>query len=471
MTVLERAPFLAVLAALVAAIGVADRTDPFLLPILALFVSAGALLCSFLKTIRGQWPLFFFVLLLTLLGSLRIAYVLSRPPLPPLRVRTEGIVTEVRPWGRMYVAVFEAPEGSFLLRLPFATVTEGMRLSVEGLSRPLRSASRKGFDEERFWKGYGVLAWLSPSRIESTPEQPWNLHRFRYEVSRLLSIHMPRLTGAYLRAAWIGHRDASLDEAHRAWGTRHLLAVSGFHVGIVVLSASLLLRRGRSRILLLSLILWGYVLLTGGAPSALRAGVMVQAALLAELLGRPRSSVNSVAVAAVGLLLYSPYLFWNIGWRLSVLAALLIAALYEEGSLKGAAFWLVLSPAVWLVSFPQSAHTFGAVPLVGAPLNLFAPPFFSFALAFASAAALLHMAGAPLSLWLLDAAEGAFFLWECLANGFLYLIPWSVSWGSFLSWCGSGLLFLWLCRAMRLPWGRAVPIALTGSVAAFLIFI
>ena len=65
---------------------------------------------------------------------------------------------------------------------------------------------------------------------------------------------------------------------------------------------------------------------------------MIQTALLAELLGRPRSSVNSVAVAAVSLLLFSPYLFWNVGWRLSVLAALLIAAVLEEGSLRGTAF-------------------------------------------------------------------------------------------------------------------------------------
>ena len=79
--------------------------------------------------------------------------------------------------------------------------------------------------------------------------------------------------------------------------------------------------------------------------------------LFRSLLGRPRSSVNSVAVAAVSLLLFSPHLFWNVGWRLSVLAALLIAAVLEEGSLRGTAFWIVLSPSIWLISFPQTSYT------------------------------------------------------------------------------------------------------------------
>lgn len=471
MTLLARAPFLAILAALVTAMGCGEKAEPLLPPTLAVLVSAGVLLCTFQGEVRGQWPLFLFVLFLTFSVSLRVVCVLHRPPSVPLHLQTEGIITGVRPWGRMYAAVLETPEGRFLLRLPFATVTEGTRLSVEGVPRPLRGANGKGFDEERFWRGYGVLAGFSASRLEPDPEQPWSFHRLRHELSRLLSIHTPALTGAYLRAAWTGHRDASLNEAHRTWGTSHLLAVSGFHVGIVVLSASFLLRRGRLRFLVLSLLLWGYVLLTGAAPSALRAGIMIQAALAAELLGRPQSSVNSVAIAAVGLLLHSPYLFWNVGWRLSVLAALLIAALHEGGRLKGVRFWMLLSPMIWIVSFPQSAQTFGDVPLVGALLNLFAPLFFSFALSLASAAVLLHLMGVPLTSWILEAIEGAFSLWEFLANGLALLIPWSVSWGFLLAWCGAGLLFLVLCRAMRLSWLRTGLVTLVGSLSSFLIFL
>ncbi len=472
MTVLARAPFLAVLAGLVVAMGAEERAGAFGMTLLALFVTAGILLCSFIRERGGQWPLFILVLCLVLSASARITLVLKRPLSCPLHVRAEGTVTEVRPWGRAHVAVLDTPHGGLLLRLPFASLTEGTRLVAEGVSRPLRRSARgKGFDEERFWGAYGVVAWLSPSRLEPTLEQPWNIHRLRFEVSRFLVIHLPDRSGAYLRAAWTGQRDEALNEAHRAWGTAHLLAVSGFHVGIVVICASSLLRRARLRPLWISLLLWGYVLLTGGAPSALRAGLMIQAALLGELLGRPSSSVNSVALAAVCLLCFSPRLFWNVGWRLSVLAALVIAAIHEEGSLKRTWFWLGLSPAVWFATFPQAAYVFEGVPLAGLLLNLFAPGFFTFALPLASLVVLLHLMGLPLVPCLLGAVEGVFILWEKLADLLLGVIPWSVAWGPFLSWCGTGFVFLCLCRAMRLPWLRTLWLMLLGSLTAFLIFL
>ena len=131
----------------------------------------------------------------------------------------------------------------------------------------------------------------------------------------------------------------------------------------------------------------------------------------------------------------------------------------------------MLSPSIWLISFPQTSYTFGSVPLAGLILNLFAPAFFSFAFSLTSAAALLHLAGLPLTSWLLDAAEGAFSLWGLLANGLVFLVPWTISWGPFMSWCGTGFLFFWLCRAMRLSWAQTAPIAWVGSAAAFLIFL
>ena len=115
MTILKRVPFLAILAALIAAMGLEEEAGPVLLPILASFTAAGVLLCSFRKEERGQWPLFVLVLLLTLLASVRIVCVLYRPLPTSMIVRTEGIVTSVRPWGRTYTAVLDTPQGRFLL--------------------------------------------------------------------------------------------------------------------------------------------------------------------------------------------------------------------------------------------------------------------------------------------------------------------------------------------------------------------
>ena len=470
MTFLIRSPFLLILGALAVAMALYDRTGASVL-LTGPLAASGIALCSYEQDIRGQWEALGMVLLLTLLCGLRISHVLGRPEEPPRDIRTEATVLEVRPWGRAFVAVLDTPEGGLIVRLQSASLEEGVRLDVEGVTRPLHPASRPGgFDERRYWRARGVHARLSPSRMEPAPQQSWTFSRLRSGLSRMLTIHMPQLTGAYLRAAWTGQRDRALNDAHRTWGTSHLLAVSGFHVGIVVLCASCLIGRSSARLPVLSALLWGYVLLTGGAPSAMRASLMIQTALLAQALGRPSSPVNSVCLAAVLLLLHSPYLFWDIGWRLSVLAVLTITALHSAG-IRGWRAWLLLSPAVALITFPQVAYTFRGVPAVGLLLNLAAPVFFSLAFTLASVAAALYFAGIPLVPKILPLIERSFVLWGLMADGLASLIPWTVGWGAFLSWLGSGMLLFLLCRAARLSGARTFLAVTGGSLAAFLLFL
>ena len=92
MTILERAPFLAILAGLIAAMGLEKEVGPVLFPVLAPLTAAGVLLCTFRKERRGQWPLF--VLVLLLIDSRLPASSLSLPSyikpqwLPPRALST-----------------------------------------------------------------------------------------------------------------------------------------------------------------------------------------------------------------------------------------------------------------------------------------------------------------------------------------------------------------------------------------------
>ena len=472
MAILLRAPLLAVLGALVTATALFSATGAAGLILLSPLLAVGLALCTYERKIASQWPVLLVLAGLTFFFALRMHLVLTCPLLPSRSVKTVGTVSLVRPWGRGFAAVIDTAEGGFLLRLHFAGLAEGDRVKVEGVTRRLNSAGgRDGFDEERYWRARGVTARLSPSRLEPLPAQGWSLHRLRHRLSRALVIHMPPLTGAYLRAAWLGQRDESLGRQHRAWGTSHLLAVSGFHVGIVVLCAALLLPGGRGNVLVLSAILWGYVLLTGAAPSALRAALMLQAAFFARVLGRPLNSLNSVSLAAVLLLIHSPFLFWDVGWRLSVLAAMTITAMAGWGRFAKVRTWLLLSPLIALVTFPQTAYTFKGVPLVGILLNFVAPTFFSAGFVLASAGAALCLLGLPLASWLLMASEGAFLLWGAGASGLARLVPAFVPWGPLIAWLGAGALLLLLCRFMRLTALRTALLTTGGTIASFLIFL
>jgi competence protein ComEC len=289
-----------------------------------------------------------------------------------------------------------------------------------------------------------------------------------------MALHLPRLTGAYLNAAWTGKRDSDLNTVHRSWGTSHLLAVSGFHVGLVIMAASLVFKRGRGRVYWLSLLLWLYVLLTGAPASAVRAGLMIQISLLGELAGRPGSAINSVSLAGVVLLARSPFLFWDIGWRLSMLAALVIAALLERGTTKDWKVWLGISPIIWLATFPQVSWAFGAVPLVGVFINFIAPAFFSFALTFASGVAGIRLLGIPGTVFVTDSLlyvlEGTLTLWGALADGAAKAIPMQLEWSPFFAYFCAGVFITLLCRALFVPWRSVAVLAPLGALSAFLLF-
>jgi hypothetical protein len=90
---------------------------------------------------------------------------------------------------------------------------------------------------------------------------------------------------------------------------------------------------------------------------------MVQVILAGQALGRPAKPVNSVSVAACALLLWNPWQFWDLGWRLSVVAALTLAALADLRGLKGV---LVSGPSSCDRDPTRSSRPlFGTVPVVG----------------------------------------------------------------------------------------------------------
>ena len=446
------------------------------LPLIALLVTFGVTASSFREELKGHWRIAAAVSACVFALSLWAVFSLNRGVSIPPYVNTTGIVTGSRPWGRWYVAAVSTPQGGFLLKFPFDALSEGDVIRVEGNTEPLNAGSHDSdFREDRFWRARGVTAWLTsfktePAEFTKNLVPVWNIHRWRHTLHLSLIMNMPRLTGAYLNAVLTGRRDAMLDKAHRAWGTSHIMAVSGFHVGVAMAAASSIFRRGRWRVPLLSLVLWFYVLLTGAPASAVRAGLMIQAGLLGELAGRPGSPLNSVSLAAVFLLLRSPFWFWDVGWRLSVLAALAIAVTMERWGSFGWRTWLFMNFMIWLATFPQVSWTFDTTPVVGVLINLAAPMFFGIAFSAASVAGALFLLGVPLTSFFVLAVEWIFTFWGILADALAGLIPWQLAWNPIIAYCCAALFIMFTCRAFFIPWRSVAVLSPLGALSAYALF-
>lgn len=112
----------------------------------------------------------------------------------------------------------------------------------------------------------------------------------------------------------------------RKTGTAHLFAISGLHVGILMLLFRKLFRAFRippgGQALLLGLGLILFALATGARPPVLRAGLMACAFLIAPLLRRRPDPLCSLAFAGLILLAFDPDLLLEAGFQLSFVAFL-----------------------------------------------------------------------------------------------------------------------------------------------------
>lgn len=155
-----------------------------------------------------------------------------------------------------------------------------------------------------------------------------------YLVDRMEELDLPDKEKSLLATLTLGYRQALGHEAREAFslaGVSHVLAVSGFHVAVVsaIISTlcSFMPRRGALSLFRYSIqimALWIYVFITGLAPSAVRAAVMITIYIVGRAIHRRSDGYNTLAASAFCMLVYNPAYLFDIGFQLSYMAVLSI---------------------------------------------------------------------------------------------------------------------------------------------------
>ncbi len=145
----------------------------------------------------------------------------------------------------------------------------------------------------------------------------------------------PKAYGILL-AGWLGERkliDPQAKSHFNLLGLAHLLAISGFHIGLLSLVLHLLWglfpfsRAVKSWGLLVSLC--SFVFLIGAQPSVLRAAASQGYQTLAQLCEARPSKSNLWCMAFMAILIYQPRWFWHPGFWLSFSASAGLLFLYR----------------------------------------------------------------------------------------------------------------------------------------------
>lgn len=286
-----------------------------------------------------------------------------------------------------------------------------------------------------------------------------------------------------VRAMAFGDRgglDRATSDRFRAAGLSHVLAVSGLHLAATALLCFVAVRRLWSAVpalarradayrvaaLVAAPVAIGYTLATGARASTTRALVVVLVVLAGAAVRRRPRLLDSLAVAAIAMLVVSPASLWDPGLQLSFAAAVALALRPRRASggrvaeLARASLWVNVALA------PVIAALFGELPVAGPLANVVVVPLAELvvlpcALAGAAVAELWPAAGGAL----LDLAIAAAGACDGLAGRFAQLPVVRVAPPSALEWCAAGVALAAALVAAHRRWRapRAVAVALVGA--------
>ena len=275
----------------------------------------------------------------------------------------------------------------------------------------------------------------------------------------ILKKHLPSANElAVGNALILGHKEELNPEVKTAYartGAMHVLAVSGLHVGLVTgfiyLILNFFFKSNKTHWQLLKIVIvlsatWAFALITGGSPSVLRAATMFSFITIGVTINRPASIYNSIAISAVLLLLYNPYLLMHVGFQLSYLAVIGIIyfqpkfykwLIFENRILNYGWSLITVAMAAQLSTFPISIFYFHQFPIYFWLSGLIVIP--AAGLILGSGIALFFFHSIPvLGIWI-----GSLLYWSIYGmNQFIFLIeylPYSVWLGI---WIGAPILIL-----------------------------
>ncbi|MBU2101526.1 ComEC/Rec2 family competence protein, partial [Patescibacteria group bacterium] len=236
---------------------------------------------------------------------------------PEERIESTRLEIKLALPNRGYVSVYVEPTNKF---------DYGDVITFQGIAKKSTSGN---LNIVSFPKNVQILEREQGSSIKQV------LFNIKNRLISNLKIVLPAEKSALISGILFGERaefSNDLKEAMKGSGTTHIVALSGYNIAIltVTLAGALAYLWNRRRAFWISLlVIPAFVIMTGGEPSVIRAGIMGIIALLAMNQERIYSFRNAIALTGLGMLLYDPTLLTSdVGFQLSFVALLGIVYIY-----------------------------------------------------------------------------------------------------------------------------------------------
>jgi competence protein ComEC len=422
-----QSPLMPILIAFIAGISLGNVSE---IPDFSILSSTAVVLFFLLIAKRRQWKVVFVFCLMTATFSLGVAdmNIYLHPPLQSTDISSAINQEKITVEGVICENPKRSPENtelivsvSRIIRNHETIHAKGLiRLSVEEtpyvfkygdylrfrtkLKAPHNFNNPGGFDYEKslLYRGIKTQGFIAGASdiivIRENQGNPFkqSLEGFRTTLKNFIYDHSSSPQGEIIQAMVLGEQKEIPQEIRDKFNqtnTSHILAISGFHVSIIALIFIAIFRFviKRFEYLLLKLNLLKvstlmacipvllYAFIAGLGVSVVRATIMILTFLIAILLDKDRDFFNTLALAALIILVIAPYSLFNISFQLSFVAVASI--LYITPTFisfrpeitgletKHVLFFKKVSHIILLFIVTSAAATLGTLPLVAFYFN------------------------------------------------------------------------------------------------------
>ena len=204
----------------------------------------------------------------------------------------------------------------------------GNKVIIEGIYKePSGQRNYKGFDYKEYLKTLKISGTVNVKNINIIEKPKTTIftisNNIFLRIKNNIEKNFNEKTASVLLGLTIGYTDnidKETKDNFRDSNISHILAISGMHIGYIVISVKFILEKiigKRKSKILTSLIIFIYMFITGFSPSIVRAGIMAIITILASIFYRKSDTWNNLSISLLILLIYNPYLIKSTSLLLS----------------------------------------------------------------------------------------------------------------------------------------------------------